>query len=265
MRPLKTRRVFSAAVSPWPTPSRRIGYRRRLVPVQKAQGANPISPLLDHRSNVQPEEAHRAGVIELVRILQGNPRSGDAEMVRKAQGLIEVRFGAGLRRRGVGQQSAIYQPGDSTDRVRKAKGDPQIACYNANGELIGLADPDDLVEVATVTAVTAKPSGPQYSPEALAAQAASAATQSGQPVAKGLRGEADALALASRTGMWMAQNVQVRKSLVLRGDEVPLAILKKGYGALTDAQKAHFRNEREKCSSWSRAHLVKLLKNFPAR
>jgi hypothetical protein len=40
----------------------------------------------------------------------------------------------------------LYQPG--SQQVRKAKGDPMVACYNAQGELIGIVDPDDLQEVA---------------------------------------------------------------------------------------------------------------------
>jgi hypothetical protein len=225
------------------------------VPVQKAQGANPISPLLDHRNNVQPEEAHRAGVIELVRILQGNLRSGDAEMVRKAQGLIEVRFGAGLRRRGVGQQSAIYHLGDSTDRVRKANGDPQIACYNANGELIGLVDPDDLVEVATVTAVTAKPSGPQYSPEALAAQQASVAQQSNLPVANAVAGPKgkyyDALRFVNDYAKWMQTTPRVRKSLTLRSDENPYQVVMAGFRSLPAPDRKHWFKQLRRCSPGS--------------
>jgi hypothetical protein len=33
-------------------------------------------------------------------------------------------------------------------RVKKAKDDPMVACYNANGDLIGVVDPDDLVTTA---------------------------------------------------------------------------------------------------------------------
>jgi hypothetical protein len=96
---------------------------------------------------------------------------------------------------GVTVASKMLSFDQAKERVTKAKGDPMVACYNANGDLIGVVDPDDLVTTAagkpaeTADAAPAPADGDGAQPpnpdvaDAAAANAATAAAAPTAPVA----------------------------------------------------------------------------------
>jgi hypothetical protein len=92
---------------------------------------------------------------------------------------------------GVTVASKMLSFDQAKERVTKAKGDPMVACYNANGDLIGVVDPDDLVTTAAgKPAETADAPAPADgdgaqapTPDEADAAAANAATAAAAPTA----------------------------------------------------------------------------------
>jgi hypothetical protein len=93
---------------------------------------------------------------------------------------------------GVTVASKMLSFDQAKERVTKAKGDPMVACYNANGDLLGVVDPDDLVptaagkpaETADDAPAPADGDGAQPpNPDVADAAAANAATAAAAPVA----------------------------------------------------------------------------------
>lgn len=78
---------------------------------------------------------------------------------------------------------------DRLRTVRKASDTPMVACYNSNGDLIGVVDPDDLISTAAgkpaeeADAEADPNAAPDAAPAADAAQAAAAAPAAAAPAA----------------------------------------------------------------------------------
>jgi hypothetical protein len=166
------------------------------------------------RTNIQPDEAARQHDLDAIKAAR-NPVTEVQKSFAIASEPVTVHTGRPGGRRKIVRLGNLYQPGSQMVRVRKAKGDPMVACYNQAGLLIGLCDPDALVEVASGDpADDDDDSGPQYSDEAKAAQATSVAQQTA-PATKSL--ERNLLqGVAPLVALWKTakhkEELRVRKS-----------------------------------------------------
>ena len=100
------------------------------------------------------EQAIRDAVASLTAVLSSLPQAPVEEVTKSKEAPVEPIPEEPLLRAYDVNKSEIgltvasaFQPWAAI-RVRKAKGDPMVACYNANGDLIGVVDPDDLVTTA---------------------------------------------------------------------------------------------------------------------
>jgi hypothetical protein len=198
-------------------------------------------------TNQQPEELIRDAIVGAIKERQaayranpgaytpGSPDRFLAPSVRVAKG-TQVYDASGKLMGSV--------PVGKLRRVNKAAGTVPMAVYNASGQLIGLVDPAKLQAIDT-NDDDDDDSGPQYSPEALAAQGRSVATQ-GQTVDKANRDLAAGLTVAAavrkmaarpgfqRVQKQMAQNSPLDAEAVIRalGTLAQRARVQKGLNAV---------------------------------
>jgi hypothetical protein len=148
------------------------------------------------RSNLQPADIIQDALIGAIKERQaahranpsaytpGSPDRWLTPSLRVGKSKVLVYYG-NPRRPAVCSPGALYQ-------VRKAKGDPGVACYDANGNLIGICDPDNLQPLQEGKAITAPDDAPAPSPQQAAndqiRQQGVDNAQVNQPVAKGLVG-----------------------------------------------------------------------------
>jgi vacuolar-type H+-ATPase subunit H len=169
------------------------------------------------RTNWQPAEKVQKVALDAIRLAL-NPGQEVREAFDVASEPIAVHTVRPGGRRKIVRRGNLYQPG--SQQVRKAKGDPMVACYNQSGDLIGLCDPDDLQEVAAGNAPgedddddapAASPQQAANDTKRLTAEAQSRDAQAAAPATKSLR-KAMAPLLATYHDQIKREDARVRKS-----------------------------------------------------
>ena len=148
--------------------------------------------------------------------------SANENSIRQAQQLLQQVL-ASLPAATVGDAAVEDEP------VAKAKGDPMVACYNENGQLIGVVDPDNLQAIAAGTPVddsadakddsaddtsddaeAPAADAPAAAPDASAAPAPAAPAADDQAVAKNMTSSEEIAELIQST---------VKKALEMQAEE----------------------------------------------